>query len=482
MNTNELPPFQAFKSVHEYNITDIAAEACQHFKVDSPGENLLDAIIKKANLISSANCLDDIIKELTNDDKIWSIWRLPWIYISLVLGRHIIKFRDNSRLSNDHMRWIKAYSEAILSILRITRNFDKWVQQIINFEFVFEDYYNDDSYIYSSFFVQCYELRGLDFFLFHHMGRETVAHDDEVLFKHAEIIEKSLYKLGRSSEAKELNKKLVNRKAGLKNILREFQGPEYDPSRNIVDKIRIASERFWSEYLTPNVWNKLEPQSRIELTDEFSTEYLLNQQVLSTWSTPALALCKVFERELARAIFVPWKTNILNASWKPPKAKSKKEEKRFQSRQLTFKLIQSCASPQGNPPTLGQLYFMVKFWNDPVMNECTNLFHSINKITASVSSVFIDKVNNCANVLEKPLKQNGNEITITDARNRSAHPNEDMSVDWTSFITQFKKILGEPPAEVLKLVITLIDVANLAQSDSRGFFSPSPHTTQCHSK
>jgi hypothetical protein len=299
---------------------------------------------------------------ISQDDSFW---------IGNLQDAYFQSFEGMEPLSG-YAEWAEVKCKLILSIAEKTRDDDGIIQHIINYEDFHIEVFPFP--FGPSFIVKLYELRGLDFFLFHYMGGETIAHDDSALFEHAQSIEKSLLKLGRSSEAEELKKELMARKMRLKEIQRDFQGPEYDPSKNIVDRIRIASERFWSNYLTPDVWNGLEKQSRRELIDEFSTEYLLNQQVLSTWSTPALALCKVFERELSRAIFLPWKEHILQSSWKPPEPKSKKEEKRIQSRYLTFKTIKSCASPQGHPPTLGQLYFLAKYWNDPLMNNCTNMF------------------------------------------------------------------------------------------------------------
>ena len=250
-----------------------------------------------------------------------------------------------------YAEWAEVKCKLLIAIAERTKDEDCIIQHFVNYEDFYVEVFPFP--FGPLFIVRLYELRGVDFFLFHYLEGETIAHDDIALFEHAESVEQSLLKLGRNAEAKEFSKELKERKSRLKDIQRDFQCPEYDPSQNIVAIIRIASERFWSDYLGPDVWNSLEQQSRIELTDEFSTEYLLNQQVLSTWSTPALALCKVFERELARAIFSPWKEFILQSEWQPPEAKSKKEEKRIQSRNLTFRTIQSCASSQGHSPTLG---------------------------------------------------------------------------------------------------------------------------------
>jgi hypothetical protein len=88
---------------------------------------------------------------------------------------------------------------------------------------------------------------------------------------------------------------------------------------------------------------------------------------------------------------------------------------------------------------------------------------NINESIKDVSSNFAEKISFCATVIERPLKQNGSEITITDARNRSAHPSENISVDWRSFISQFKKVIGEPPVKILSLTVKLTKIARIAQ-------------------
>lgn len=280
-----------------------------------------------------------------------------------------------------------------------------------------------------SFIVGLYELRGLDFFLFHYMGGETSAYEDRALFDHAESVIKSLIKLGRTTEAKSVERELEAKKGRLINIQRDFQGPEYDPSTNLLARIRIAGERFWSDYLTPAVWTRVDSQSATELIDVFSTEYLLKQEILSTWSTVALALCKVVERETARAIFMPWKQHFLTAVWTTPQTESEKARKRLESRLMTLKTLQSCSSDKGHSPTLGQLVFIAKFWNDPIMDRCTDLFKNIRTQANRTSPDFSDRVAKLTHALEQPLTTNGAAMTISEARNRSAHPQEDENVD-----------------------------------------------------
>ena len=93
------------------------------------------------------------------------------------------------------------------------------------------------------------------------MGGETSAHADRALFEHAERVINSLKRLGRATEAKSVERELDARKGRLIEIQRDFQGPEYDPSTNLIARIRIAGERFWSDYLTPAVWTRVDKPS-----------------------------------------------------------------------------------------------------------------------------------------------------------------------------------------------------------------------------
>lgn len=406
-----------------------------------------------SDIYSAISSHDDMVPRrfLLQDDAYW---------IGYLQHAYFQKF-DGIDPLDEYEGWAQAKCGLLTSIAKRTREDDFVIQHLLNWEdFQVEVFPWPCG---PSFIVEMYELRGLDFFLFHYMGGETSGHEDRALFVHAEIVGKSLSHLGRTAEAKAVERELESRKRRLIEIQREFQGPEYDPSTNLLGRIRIISERFWSNYLTPDIWSKVDRQSAAELVDAFSTEYLLKQEVLSTWSTVALALCKVVERETARAIFLPWKLCFREAVWITPQAASEKARKRLESRLFTFKTLQSCSCDKGHSPTLGQLLFIAKFWNDPLMDQCTNLFTNIRNQTKFSSPDFTEQVARLAHVLEQPLTPNGIAMTIPDARNRSAHPREDETIEWGVFIDGLKEMLGKPPAELLKLVVTLSVAGNAAQ-------------------
>jgi len=362
--------------------------------------------------------------------------------------------------------WARAKCDLLLAVASKTREDDGIIQHLLNYE----DFHIEvlPFPFGPTFIVRLYEMRGVDFFLFHYMGGETSAHEDCALFEHAASVAKSLAKLGRTAEATSVERELAARKERLTAIRKDFQGPEYDPAANLIARIRIAGERFWSDYLTPEVWTKVDRQSASELVDAFSTEYLLRQHVLSTWSTVALALCKVVEREIARAIFVPWKLHFRTATWAPPRAESEKTRKRLESRMMTFKTLQSCSCDKGHSPTLGQLLFVAKFWNDPLMDQCTEVFRSIRAEASRALPTFSDDIVCLVRLLEQPFTIKESVVNIPDARNRSAHPREDDDIDWNVFIEMIKDALGKPPAELLKLLVSLTTASNAAQQGTPG--------------
>jgi len=47
--------------------------------------------------------------------------------------------------------------------------------------------------------------------------------------------------------------------------------------------------------------------------------------------------------------------------------------KKIQTGKITYEMLKKCATEPIHPPTLGQLIFVAKFWDDPIMDECTDI-------------------------------------------------------------------------------------------------------------
>jgi len=433
------------------NVADVIKPALARY-----GRTVLDPAVR-ADIVSdiraalSSGDLDAMRRFLSADEAYW-LGNLQLAYFQAFEGVAPLE---------GYAEWAHAKCDLLVAIASQTRDEDPVIQHLLNYE----DFHVEvlPFPFGPSFIATLYELRGLDFFLFHYMGGETTAYSDEALFAHAACVGEALSRLGRVAEATEVNQQLDLRRRRLRDIERDFRGPEYDPAPNLVGRLRIASERFWSEYLTPSVWTALERESRDELSDAFSMEYLLRQQVLTSWTAVALALCRVVERELARAIFLPWCRNFQQASWTPPEPASERARKRIQSRKLTYDTIQARASAEGHPPTLGELLFIARFWNDPLMNECTNAFRAIQQQVHMVAPTFSAQVATLVTILEQPLITSNAAMTIPEGRNRAAHPREETDIDWPGFVEQLKVVLGRPPAEILRLAVGLSAASTAAQ-------------------
>jgi len=219
-----------------------------------------------------------------------------------------------------------------------------------------------------------------------------------------------------------------------------------------MENIRLVGERFWIEYISPNAWMNIEATSRQELRDAFVTEVMLKKGVLRGWSQVVLSLCKVIEREMGNVLFTKWINLIQESQFSIPSDASKRLRNRIQSREVAFNTLKSCATPPIHPPTLGQMVFISKFWNDEVMNKCTPLFTTINdKATLSCPN-FVQTIQELTQFLDDTHQYNHENPTLVDLRNASAHPGREVDFTWNKHIPWLKALLGKPPKEALRVI------------------------------
>lgn len=351
-------------------------------------------------------------------------------------------------------KWADSLSQLLLRIVQQTKDYDYLVQQILNFE---------DFLFYEMRFTperrqiacEIYNLRGVDFFLIHYMGAQTTAHNDDALWNSANLIVEFLNESGRQEEAIRVNEELKKRKEQFKEIIAEYSTIDSESISETLENIRLVGERFWVDYLSPNVWRKIDELSRRELVDAFVTEIMLKKGVLRGWSQVVLSLCKVLERETADILFTKWIELIQKAVFCIPSDASEKVLKRIKSREITFGTLKSCSKPPVHPPTLGQLVFVSKFWSDDIMNQCTNLFATINEKAEPVCKNYALKVQELSQFLEDKHPYNEESPSFVDLRNASAHPGHEDDFTWSEHIPWLKESLGKPPKEVLRLVVEL---------------------------
>ena len=248
---------------------------------------------------------------------------------------------------------------------------------------------------------------------------------------------------------------MKKRKEKLKEITNEYSSINPESISETFENIRLTGERFWVDYLSPDVWNKIDVSSRRELGDAFVTEIMLKNGILRGWSQVVLSLCKVIEREITDILFTKWIKEIRKAEFTIPAIESKKNLKRIKSRELTFRMLKSCADSEVHPPTLGQLAYVSKFWSDDIMEQCTSLFSSINAIAEKTCKNHTLKIKKLSQLLEDKHYYNEESPTLIDLRNASAHPGSEKSFTWSEHISWLKQLLGKPPREALKLVIEI---------------------------
>ena len=351
-------------------------------------------------------------------------------------------------------RWADSLSKLFLRILQQTKDYDYLVQQILNFEdFLFYDMRLTPER--RQIACEIYDLRGIDFFLIHYMEGQTTAHNDNALWNSANLIVDFLNESGRQEEATRVTQELKNRKERFKEILAEYSTIKSESISETLENIRLAGERFWVDYLSSDVWRKMDESSRRELGDAFVTEIMLKKGVLRGWSQVVLSLCKVLEREAADILFTKWIEIIQKAVFSIPPDASKNVLKRIKSREITFRTLKSCSEPPVHPPTLGQLVFVSKFWSDDIMNRCTNLFSTINEKAEPCCKNYALKVQELSLFLEDKHPYSEENPSFVDLRNASAHPGHEDDFTWSEHIPWLKESLGKPPKEVLKLVVEL---------------------------
>jgi hypothetical protein len=90
----------------------------------------------------------------------------------------------------------------------------------------------------------------------------------------------------------------------------------------------------------------------------------------------------------------------------------------------------------------------LRFWNDSIINDYSNLFLLIKQRTSN-----FNKITQAIENLIGYFELNDIGLNLTDIRNSSAHPTTDNDINWAACVTWIKQMLGEPPKEILKRIV-----------------------------
>lgn len=428
------------------NQKEIFSKLYNYFDLNFGDLKVFDLLISELLKLSEEYDWDKVYSYFINDtDPLFLTNR------NLLVFHYSTLIKDNPNFFTWLELWSDYTSKLLLRVLENTKEFDYIVQQILNYEdFLF--YEMPKNKLRKEIACKIYELRGLDFFLIYHFGKTTKAFEDEALFRSAELLPKFLTELNRKEEAKFLENELKIRKEKLKDITAEYS-PLNNSISETLENIKLIGERFWVDYLTIDVWNNISEESRNDLIDSFVVEVLLDKGMLNGWHQAILSLCKVLERELGKLFFNNWIELIKNAEFSIPSNREFSSSE-IEKRKYTFDVLKSSAKNVNHPPTLGQLLFVIKYWQDDLMNQCTNLFELM-ELRIRKKSEFLNELSKLNKWLNQRNKINSEAPSLIDLRNSSAHPGHENKYSWTRHLNWVKEILGKPPTEALKIIVKL---------------------------
>jgi len=408
-------------------------------------KNLFDKTIEYYRQLAKESSFEIIEAELDRNDSI--------IFRRFLVFAYLCKISGIQKVDIDLERWTNVFCDLIFKIVESTKKYDPTIQNILSYDNMLA---HEIQYSKYATMIMCkiYDLRGIDFFLFHYAkGEEIAASEDSWLFSTANFLVKFLAQNDRIEESLYVEKELSQRQRGLVEINNIFSSPVKKSPKSSLELLRLQAERFWIEYLNEETWKFLSSMSKSDLIDSFVTEHLLKYAVLRQWSQLVLSLCKVVEREMAQVLFSPWINIIRQSRFEVPDGISKSKTKRVISRKYTFETLMKCATDSVHPPTLGQLIFVARFWEDPIMDECTDLFKDIRSKLWTTSPDYGRKIKTLLKYLEDRNVINGERPNINELRNASAHPGKEKEYDWNQHSVWLKTALGEPPKKILHLIV-----------------------------
>lgn len=435
--------------------SDTAKLVFEFFGLDFGDKSLMQKATQFLNLLVDSDDLDLMRAYLWYDPVI----SVESVNIALVYGAPEFKLLE-ARPSNDISTWVEietpwsawygAQARLIVEIARRTREEDAGLQHWLNYvDFILE---LERVQVGRKAIAELYDIRGLDFFLFHYMGGATNALSDSALFESAQVVAKALRSMGRTEEAILVETQIAAREKGLEEIKSEFNAISFEDSEtelSEVDRFRLLAERYWVKHISSQVWKGLHPSSRVDLIDAFIAEQLITFKVLRSWTQVILPLCKIIERELGITFFLKWLNLIQQTTFTESLKHSKKS---IRQRARTFELLKQCAT-KNTPPTLGQLTFVLIYLNDPIMDDCTDLFSLIRNSLSEHCDQLDDILFKLKNVLTTSYTLNGEGATVGQLRNAAAHPSEEGIYSWAEYLVSLKALFEFGPMGILNNIV-----------------------------
>ena len=304
--------------------------------------------------------------------------------------------------------------------------------------------YNEDLLKYfcqsvqtSRLMVELLEARSLDFFLPSiHSKDWNSLWNVPYLFDQIASLTNALVLLGRKEESAALSGEIAKRKAIYLNIT------EIIPPGNHSNEIRFKAEVSWRTYLGNSTWESLSSESRSDLIDSYIAQIATDSGLYTSWRYSLQSMLYVVERELNITFYSVLKNQIDKSV---PFNRSINDSSR---RLHTYNAILN-ARNNSKSLTLGELSYLLLYWDDDVMNKCTNLFSNTRDYFQHLVSNPDIHVSNILAAFSETFGSFNPPWDIVRLRNSCAHPgNESGHKDQTLNI-KLKSILGEPPRLLL---------------------------------
>lgn len=307
--------------------------------------------------------------------------------------------------------------------------------------------YNDDRLHYLCKFpqsgreiVRIFDVRSLEFFLPRIESEEWDAWDATAVFDQVASLAGALNLVGRSEEAAALLVDVNERREAFANLARDV--PPGQP-RNA---IRVEAEKDWLDYLGHRTWEALHPESRNDLVDAHTAVRAVAIGYYKSWRYPLQSMLHVVERELNHSLFTVLKRFV------GPDSEFHGTSARSASRRKTYDSIVRAKS-NGMLLTLGELSFVLNFWRDQIMDECTSLFSMARRfllVAAGPSELHVETIRSAFRVTFGAVDLPWDLVKL---RNSCAHPGNEAPLRNADLHRILREILGEPPRELLQTIV-----------------------------
>lgn len=422
---------------------EIAKPVFDYFKLEYGDNSLITSIINLLNDISTNDSFDQAV-DLIQFGKPFDFFVTQNLYAFIQDNTLIEKIVQDQVVDSELTVYNNSLATFCNYVLSKTRDYDEIIKYYLTYNNLL--YYLKLSSSGKKIIIDIYFKRGLDFFLTYNVGgNQYKATYYPHYFDFSEYICEALSHLKRFEESEYVSNEIEKRKLGLKEISNSFSPDNPDKS---FEALRLHSERFWFDYLGDEVFSKLKNESKNELIDSVVTEHLIEKRVLTNFSQVALAFCKVIERELNESLYNPYIEEYKNCTFRIIEPNIPKiQRSKIEFRLNTVSVIKKCVKG-GHQLTFGQVVFLLRFWNDPIINDYSDLFLLIKQRTSN-----FDKITKAIDKLIGYFELNDIGLTFVDIRNSSAHPTIDKDINWTACVKWIKQMLGEPPKEILKRIV-----------------------------